>query len=604
MMRATRTATRLLTLTLLCATVARAQGTCPTPPPRLFETAPAATLPSDAPAARPDEPGPKALILSDNQEHLLTGVQLKSMGVLSDEIIASVAMRSPLAHVGGRLLFAEALRFGRREDVDLVLHLGDAADISCPDELSSVFDVLDKEAPRRGDGSPVWFMAPGNHDGILLGTYVNYQIPLGCANQPRPENLYGVYDKRLNKGLGHNKRSWFNACLSPTLDEHEAHADLSVKGMLTRGDAIKLYLKRLAARGGFESKTLEQRPKEDKVIVEGLEIDCKIERHTIKSQRYTAITRICQPREVGGEGKDQSEAARACPTGEEGEGKDASKTWVGPYASFIVQKLEVGGSTIIMLDTADYEDPTSCYVGFTAHLTEPQTHYADVLLGRKASDLSERAKVVVAGHHPLKIFPRKQREWIMERATRYVSGHTHKPTRLIKHRMDVKSRAGKERLLTEELNVGSTLDYPPQAVVAKLTSSALSYRVAGADVEKTKWGGFLDVCMCRWNEWRLPSEYYKNYRSGTYVNRLREALAAAAGRAPSGRGLEIPSGDYASDWKTLHDTLGAINESEGEAAQFWACQAFYASEATREDSWLEWLGVQKPPCSLVKWLPI
>lgn len=588
-MRATRTAAHLLTLTLLCAASARAQGKCPTPPPRLFAAAPAATLPSDAPAARPDEPGTKMLILSDNQEHLLTGVQLKSMGVLSDEIIASVAMRSPLAHVGGRLLFAEALRFGAREDVELVLHLGDAADVSCPDELSSVFDVLDKEAPRRGDGSPVWFMAPGNHDGILLGTYVNYQPPFGDIGKARPEHFDEVYSRALREGLGHNDSTWVNACLSPAPDAHASNAGMEVKGILTRGDAIKLYVERLErSRRGFRRVELEQRP-EDAVKIAGVEFKCRLEKITIESQGYTAITRICPAVEV------------------ENKGKPDESTWVGPYASFIVQKLEVAGSTILMLDTADYKDPTSCYVGFTAHLTKPQRHYADVLLGRKPSDLpdsSERAKVIVAGHHPLKIFPREQREWIMERATRYLSGHTHKPTRLIKHRADVKSGAGRGRLLTEELNVGSTLDYPPQAVVAKLTSSALSYRVAGADVKKTKWGGFLDVCMRRCNEWRLPSKYYKNYRSGTYVNRLREALAAAAGRAPSGRSLEIPSGDDASDWKTLHHTLGAINESEGEAAQFWACQAFYASEATPEESWLEWLNVQRPPCGLVKWLPL
>ncbi len=82
----------------------------------------------------------KILLIADNQEHLLTGTPLRSMSPITGKWVTSVALRSPLANVGSRHLLGEILEFGRREGAGLVIHLGDTSDISCPNELASVFD--------------------------------------------------------------------------------------------------------------------------------------------------------------------------------------------------------------------------------------------------------------------------------------------------------------------------------------------------------------------------------------------------------------------------------------------------------------------------------
>ena len=103
----------------------------------------------------PHAAGRLMLIVSDNQEHSMLGTPNRSMSSFSDRFITSVAKRPPLANVGGGSLLSAALRFGKREGADLVLHLGDAADVSCPEEIDSAFDKLEKQTPEA------WFFCTG-----------------------------------------------------------------------------------------------------------------------------------------------------------------------------------------------------------------------------------------------------------------------------------------------------------------------------------------------------------------------------------------------------------------------------------------------------------
>lgn len=57
----------------------------------------------------------KILFIADNQEHMLTGRALKSMSPFNEKWVTSVALRSPLANIGGKLLMAEAVQFGRKQ---------------------------------------------------------------------------------------------------------------------------------------------------------------------------------------------------------------------------------------------------------------------------------------------------------------------------------------------------------------------------------------------------------------------------------------------------------------------------------------------------------
>jgi hypothetical protein len=498
--------------------------------------------------SRRDVPAQKVLIIADNQEHLLTGVTLRANSSRTDRIITSVARRSPLANVGGRLLFREALKFGIGEGAELVLHLGDAADISCPDELYSVFEALE------GEAKDIWFWTPGNHDGIRVGNYVKDQPShlFDIKKHPDPDNPKAtIYTNPPVKKFTKAPGNWLNACLSPTNSKDAARADI-----LTKEDAINLYVKELESRPDAKPPELLE-PHTINFKKTEVPVECKVKRITIESQGYTAIARLC-PR--------TSVTKRIAP----------NTKWVGPYRSFIVQRLDIGKTRIIMLDTSDYENPYLPRVAFKGDLSEDQIDAAEELLEGGKFD---RKNVIIMGHHPLAVI-RSYRQWIIDKAGRYISAHTHYSASKINHPL--------KNPKTVELNVGSTLDYPPQAIIANIGPDAMSFRVAGA---KTAWPGFLVPCEKNRTAWMKPlsnSKIYTDYRSDLYVKHLLESLEAAAKIAPSGLTLKIPKGIETGDWLLLDEALQTINAAKGDARIFWACQAYYASEATKDEkSWWE-----------------
>lgn len=510
------------------------------------------------------EPRKPVLIVSDNQEHLLTGAPLRAMGTWMDRLVSSVAVRSPLANVGGRLLFREALRFGRARGAELVLHMGDAADISCPDELTAVFEALEAETPG------VWFMAPGNHDGLLAGNFAGYQPRFDY----KVKELPSFYESRPGEGYGEYRHQWLYACMSPSPENYKNECRGNV---LTRGDFIQHYLGRLRRRAGARSRLEPMN-----VVLEPgggrkLTVTCTVEELEIKSLNYSAIARVCPRVEV-----------------DEGSGGN----WVGPYSSFIVQKIDVGGTPVVMVDTSDYYKATALTkVLFKGELTDCQKVAADLLIEREGAG---REDLIIAGHHRLHDLNGADRRWVAERAGRYLSGHAHYSASLFEHDVgDWKTR---------ELNVGSTLDHPAQAVIAHIGPRTAYFRVAGGE-EKTKgWGGektkdrgddYLQKCMEEDDEdrWNLGADFYKSYRRHAYVRHLLTALRVAAARhdeklASSSPAPKIPTGEEAGDWLALDKALRDINNSEGESRAFWACQAYYASKATgREKSLWEKLGI-------------
>lgn len=514
-----RAAARLALAVLACAGVTNAQGT-----PRRPAVA-------------------RVLVIADNQEHLLTGGPLKSFSRLSDTLVTSVGLRSPLANVGGRLLMGEALRLGRERGAGLVLHLGDATDISCEGELSSVFKALDREVPDK-----MWFITPGNHDGLLAGNFAEYQEPRDF-DPARPS----FYDEPPLGGYGAEKNIWYYACQSPD----------SPGADMPRGTAVKLYVERLRER--LHVKPPKPEPEEQTLTFTGrrgpVHVTCRIEEVEIEPpppsvvESYRAVARVCDPRR-----------------------EEGGTTEFGQYASFIVQRIDVGGTRIVLLDTSDYKEPTKKKFGLVpigavgGEVTDEQIKRAEPFFKDGDGKRLDRGKLIVAGHHPFSQLPKSTREWVAERAGRYMSAHVHASASLIGHEV------GRDRL--SELNVGSTLDYPPQAVFAELTSGPAFVRVAGADAH---WSGFLERCD---SSWELSEESYGGYRDGLYVGHLLTALGRARAKHADlfGRpspALEIPTGRERGDWERLRRALKAVNEAEGDSRLFWACQAYFASKATR-----------------------
>lgn len=500
----------------------------------------------------------KMLIIADNQEHLLTGGPLRSFSSRTERLITAVGLRSPLANVGGRLLMREILKFGKEQGAGFVLHMGDAVDISCEKELKDVFDALDKEAPDK-----MWFMTPGNHDGLLAGNLANFQIPKKfIPNRP------SFYNTPPFDGYGAEKNVWFYACQAP---EPELGKELA------RSDMIRLYVDYLLGRPGV-TRTWEHeicRTKdggEGPCTVEGISVPCKIERIKIDPKKtsnpsaidgYQAIARTCEAQPVPGTNRK-----------------------VGQYASFIVQKIDVGGTRIVLLDTSDYIDPTEKILKlfpiafFDGGITPKQKDLADTLFKRDDDTYLDSRNVIVAGHHPFDQLPDDIQQWVAGKSNRYISAHAHHSTSLLVDNIDRPTRL--------ELNVGSTVDYPPQAVMAVMAPDFMSVRVAG---HETNWDtDFLEQCrsMEHANNWLLDEKFYKNYQSGLYVKHLIGALKEAA-RIHDDRIKEssftpkIPSGKEKGDWERLYTALEAINDAKGESRRFWACQAYYASKATQKE---------------------
>lgn len=589
-----RHATSLVTLLLLVAGIAHPQKRCRNLAPRESTSDLAPMPPPSSQASKGKEvPGKKLLIVADNQEHVLTGVQLFSMGLLSEFFLSSTAMRPPLAHVGGRLVLGEALRFGKRQGAETVLHLGDATNISCRDELTSVFNTLDKEAVDE-KGNAMWFMAPGNHDGMLAGNLAGYQPRLDY--QLTEKEVEDFYSEQRPESQISKQKAWVGACLSPNWEytpdpplppeplkdpgdrpslppncdykpsteaedvSEKTPTDMLKTGILTRGDAIKLYVERLSKRKGFSRVSRWEEP----INVEGTEVVCDVEKIALESHGYSAIASICRLTKLKND--------------------PYTKNWVGPFASHIVQKVEVEGTPIIMLDTSDYDNPSKRQVPFKGKLTCRQQAHADYLLSGKNEEYTptsrNRNKLIIAGHHPISDFPRTEKRWIADRTSRYMSAHVHTSTKLISHRFS-------EQLKLVELNIASTLDDPQQVVIAKIApSAAMIFRVVEAGSSKTGSPGFLEQCArtnATKNGWELRGKFYRGYWRGTYVNRLLESLEKAAERAPTGSTLSLPRGETLDDWRKLEQVLDDINSSEGITRAFWACQSFYASKANRDD---------------------
>lgn len=485
-------------------------------------------------------PTRKVILVSDNQENLMTGAPFLPMDGFIDKYV-TVTLRSPLANVGGRLLFREAIKSGRQKGGEIVLHLGDASNISCPDELSSVITALNEEA---GDS---WFMVPGNHDGFLLGNFGTTET--GPFSRPPNEEFQVRYPFK-----------WVDSCAVPSR-QHQAK-------ILTRADAIDQYVGSLKKRGGiapFETLPAEQVHYIDREHSMG----CQFEFVNNPSQKFSAYARICGriPKPLN----------------------DPEKRWTGPQHSFIVQRLEIGERHVIFLDTSDYEDPNNFpVVMMKGNITCRQKEYVDnLLLIDDNGKPINRDNVIMAGHHPFDDLSKDTQDWIGRSAARYISGHKHLHASISERKTKTKP--------VQELNIGSTLDYPPQMVLAEFSKDSIHVEAFGGGKGVAD-AAFLESCDA---SWRLSKDTYTRYRKGPYAKRLLEALREASARhdqliKPLSQ-INVPTGDRISDWLLLEDILAKINAAKGDSRTFWACQAYYASEATRkEGGFITWAHQKNP----------
>ena len=122
--------------------------------------------------------------IGDNQFHLSDGMPTPTENWFSDKL-TDVAIRSPQKTIFGPLVFESFLK--SIDQRPLLVHMGDAADISCPQEMDRFFHTM------KSYSGP-WVFIPGNHDGFYTGN-----------SQHKSENT----------------DPWDNACLGKRLDKSD-----------------------------------------------------------------------------------------------------------------------------------------------------------------------------------------------------------------------------------------------------------------------------------------------------------------------------------------------------------------------------------------------
>lgn len=372
---------RALPALLLAAMVGCDSIPQPSLPPEIGVTA--------SPSARPLSR--RVALMADSQIHYLYGMPRSVLHTeFGDKATAETrsAIRPVQLDFYGRYLLDYMLR-GIGEHV---IHLGDALDVSCKQELATFVDLFARDPARP------WVMAPGNHDGYFLGVH-----------------HWG------------DRAAWDEAC----------GAEVAGQGALDKADFVEAYLRALSRNGSDRTGTLAAALRAGVPVLDGWRHPRPAEPSLLRAASWSI------------------DRAR-------------------PWRSFIVQEVDLSlpgappGSqprvVAFLVDTAAYSDrptmpPWSLLSGFDTgswgDLIEMQARILEEWAERARA---EGSVVLFMGHHPHDALLDRGRaalsSLLREAGSRlYVSAHTH-AGHWIAH--DDAPRPW------VELNVGSTLDWPPE----------------------------------------------------------------------------------------------------------------------------------------------
>lgn len=104
-------------------------------------------------------------IIADTQIHESRGVASRWFNRSGDEVV-SVTLRTGQQVIGEADVLLHAMELAR--SYPLVLHAGDALDVSCGTEWD-LFTATMSASGHAGPGPNSWLLTPGNHDGFLTG---------------------------------------------------------------------------------------------------------------------------------------------------------------------------------------------------------------------------------------------------------------------------------------------------------------------------------------------------------------------------------------------------------------------------------------------------
>jgi len=335
-----------------------------------------------------------------------------------------------------------------------VVHLGDAVDLSCAQELR----VFEAKMKTVNEGGAPWFLVPGSHDGYLHGERdaAREDWNAACGSNMDPAN--GAM----------NKADFVEGYLRALVAERDKDG-CPFPDLEALGRAISL--------GGLRDlHCAEQGPK---AAARAVSLDGAASGP--KPRRAARAVSL----DGAASGPKPRRAARASKAGDlaipdEGcflppEGPTSMLRAIAwrvdraePWRSFVVQSLRLTVSklgreaTAILLDTSAYEDrPTGrSAFGVNAQATGDLVDEQIEIVHRFATEqaATPRAIVLLFGHHPIESLTKGARRKASEivdnyRVPLYVSAHTHAGS-WRSHDSDGTAWM--------ELNVGSTTDFPSE----------------------------------------------------------------------------------------------------------------------------------------------
>lgn len=367
-----------------------------------YEAKPAAATPA-APASLPlSRP---VLLVGDNQVQHLFGKGVYERTALADHV-ARTAVRPVQLDMFAHQLLIDACR--ALPDIP-VIHLGDAANSGCVQEIDRTFALM-----RACGVNRPWVMAPGNHDAFLMGS-----VHRTC---------------RLTE--------WEDACYD--VGPYGPDGNEVTKDVLVRRILDHIWEPHLG---------------------QGYTLDCK---EPEDPQRLDTCNR---GKIVRSEGAGRHRDAWSTFLVEAAFQVDREHPWRSFVLQLVDVSMRPGSSPptfALVLDTVHYDDrprvwPQSQDPGTTGAVAGAQrTAIRELLVPLEESHL------LLVGHHPLDELQPGTQDFVLElalRAVAYVSGHTHLG-RWYEHA--VEGRRGS----FVELNVGSVTDHPNEYRDLRLLGSS------------------------------------------------------------------------------------------------------------------------------------
>jgi hypothetical protein len=388
------------------------------------------------------------LLVADNQQHYLYGEPVWVRTAIVDRAVGT-AIRAPQLDLFGPDVLAWVLRnHGQKLPV---IHLGDGLNVSCVNEYDRFLATMDT-AGRD------WFMAPGNHDGIYIGSSDERgDWLLACSGGGGPIDQATFVARYLTEALAGRRRG-APSPNDPGLADFARQFDIR-KGAWSYNGNKPALLERVAWH-------IDKRRPYRSFVVQALDV-------SIPNVPSADSRRTKPPQSV----------------------------------------------RYVLLDTANYESkprllpiPPSVNPGATGDITAQQ-------LGIVAEWIEEwrerdpQTQIVLMGHHPFSALTRRaQRGMDQLRAAGqvllYVSAHTHHGNYLPHPDDDVGWL---------ELNIGSVVDWPLefrslQLIEAPASSKGFLYsnsELFGLDADQSNEGA--PVCEPTWQPQLGEPDYYVDY---------------------------------------------------------------------------------------------